>query len=267
MKGKEFMSIEKYILDLSPLWVKEKFYWRSSLPSLAMEEVRFKDVPLLFAKGVKLDLLNTCTAHKPIVQMGFFELALTRKLSELAKAGGLLLDVGANFGYFSCMWASLNPSNKVIAFEASPRVFKPLSINVAKNGLQDRVTIVNKALGNEKGILPFDPGPDSETGWGGLVSQSSQRTIDVPVVTLDEYMDPEVKIAAMKIDTEGADYLVLLGATSILKQKKVAHIFYEENLSRMKALGIKKDEAKSFLESIGYKVRNIRRDEYHAFLD
>ena len=77
------------------------------------------------------------------------------------------MDVGANAGYFSLIWASLNLINKVLTFEASTRNVTLLKDNIEMNTLQDQIKLFPKVLGKESGILPFDLRPVEQTGCGG----------------------------------------------------------------------------------------------------
>jgi FkbM family methyltransferase len=97
-----------------------------------------------------------------------------------------MVDVGANYGYYSCLWAAANAKNRVIAFEASPRNFSALKLNLINNGLETQVDVHQTALGKESGSLPFTLGPEEESGWGGLLVNREDGSIEVPVVSLDE---------------------------------------------------------------------------------
>src|SRR5690554_2729082 len=89
------------------------------------------NVTTLYGKNVKMDLLETDFGHRRIIMNGFYELGLSKEISRLSKKGNILVDVGANYGYYSCIWASTNPNNKVFAFEASPKNIAPLKNNIA----------------------------------------------------------------------------------------------------------------------------------------
>jgi hypothetical protein len=71
------------------------------------------------------------------------------------------------------------------------------------------------------------------------------------MVRLDHAL-PDQTIDVLKIDVEGADTWVLQGCETLLEQKRVRHIFFEQNEARMKPLGIGRDEAVTFLRSVGY---------------
>jgi len=128
-------------------------------------------------------LLNTDCMHRQIAWTGFYDLELSRRMAALARTGGVLVDVGTNIGYFTCLWAALNPNNTVYAFEPSPRNLQLLRQNQAAQSGADRIKIHDVAVGKQEGSLPFDVGPDEQTGWGGLATQDSHRTIQVEVYT------------------------------------------------------------------------------------
>ena len=227
-----------------------------------------KNVTTLYGKNVKMDLLETDFGHRRIIMNGFYELGLSKEISRLSKKGNILVDVGANYGYYSCIWASTNPNNKVFAFEASPKNIAPLKNNIAKNDLDSQVTIHELALGKEKEKLQFNLAlEENQSGWGGLTIDENTESVEVNVDTLDNFAAKNgiEHIDVLKIDTEGADTWVLKGAKRLLEEKKIKHIHFEFNLPRMKLLGISPDDAPKFLASVGYNVKRISPSDYYAF--
>lgn len=187
---------------------------------------------------------------------GLYDLGFTRYLWRLAKnKGGHLVDVGANLGYFSLLWAVANPANSVTAFEASPRNLDYLRYNVATNDLSDQIDIRSEAVAREKGEMEFDLGPEEQTGWGRLVRERSERSSRVPVVRLDDALQGVDQIALLKIDIEGADTWAILGAERLFREKRIAHVYWEQSRILMGELGIREEEAPDFLCRTGYEVR------------
>lgn len=115
---------------VQPLWLREKLYYRLLSKKAHKFSHLFDSTSLEFASSVKLKLEPKDVGHQAIAFCGFYELGLTRNIAALAKQGGIFVDVGANYGYFSCLWAALNSDNRVIAFEASPRNVLPLRENI-----------------------------------------------------------------------------------------------------------------------------------------
>lgn len=255
-----------------PLFLREKITW--VLKEKIGKKYPDQNVTLKFNSKISLDLSKEDIGHQLIILNGFYELKLTRSILKLAKRGGLLVDVGANYGYFTCHWASSNPVNTVIAFEASPDNLKPLKNNISKNNLDSRVNVESFALGQSNGKLNFKLFNESnQTGWGGLTIQGNEEEgkaeIEVEVKTLDSYFDthPEIEIDVLKIDVEGADTWVLKGAEKLLEKKRIKHIFYEANKLRMERLNIDPSEAIEFLRSKGYRVTSFGEEDYYATIE
>ncbi|MCB1485628.1 MAG: FkbM family methyltransferase [Hyphomicrobiaceae bacterium] len=210
-----------------------------------------------------MTLSPTDFMHAMIAFTGAYERDLSARMVGIAKKGGVLVDVGANWGYFTLLWGSANPANRVIAVEASPRNFQPLKHNIDLNKLSQQVTTYNVAAGKDRGAMPFDLGPEGIYGWGGLAVETSASKIDVPVQRLDDLCSAVPSIDVLKIDVEGAEAIVLAGATNLLRQKRIKRIFLELNEIRMKALGISPDEPRDILERNGYKCWS-RGDDLEA---
>jgi FkbM family methyltransferase len=268
------MLVHALLMKIRPLWLREKIYYRFFFQRLNKTILTnlFEAVPLEFNSKIRLKLEPKDTGHQAIAFCGYYELQVSQRIVELARKGGVFVDVGANYGYYSCLWAGANSQNKVIAFEASPRNSTPLRSNIFNNQLSSQVEIHDVAIGKEKGNLPFNFMSDEQTGWGGLspLKENNINIIHVPVVTLDEFCDQnlgEVIIDVLKIDTEGADTWVLQGASRLLKEKKIKHIFFEENLVRMSELGICNTVATDLLVSSGYQITKIGQGEYYATIN
>jgi FkbM family methyltransferase len=252
-----------------PLRFRESFYSRVVS--------KFGKFPRLPACGAELHfahvsmpaILPTDLGHRRIAWMGFYELELTRRMVALARPGSVLVDVGANVGYFTCLWAGLNPANEVHAFEPSPRNLAMLRTNVTAQNNSQRIKLYDVAAGRKSGSLAFDPGPAEQSGWGGLAVKNSTQTMDVAVRRLDEVLPADLPVVVLKIDTEGADAWVLIGADGLLRRRQIANVFFEENPERMEALGIAPGTAEKLLVEHGYKVVPIPRTggEFHAWLD
>lgn len=259
------MNILKLIY---PLRVRNSIFGRLAnrippLPNLA-DKTGFN---LTFGGQIRSLWPSDC-GHRCIAWTGFYEIELSRQIASLARQGGLMIDVGANAGYFSCIWGVAKSNNRVLAFEASPRNRQMLKTNIEANQLSSRVEIHEFALGKAEGKLAFDLGPIEQTGWGGLAKNSSSNSVLVEVRCLDRIIGDKGTIAVLKIDTEGADAWVIEGAMKLLQQKRIQHVFYEENLVRMAALDIPPGTAREILTACGYRVSTLVHGsgstEFHA---
>jgi len=231
----------------------------------------FMDCPLAMAPGVRMDVSASDVGHQVIAMGGLYELPESRLLKKIASSvGGRMIDVGANYGYFSLLWAASKAENQVDAFEASPRNSAALRNNITKNGFGDRVRLNDFALGNQTGEARFWSGNEDQTGWGGLAAEGQAAEFVVQVKKIDDLF-PQEHFTFLKIDCEGADPLVLEGAAKMLAEHRVSHILFEENLPRMQALGLSSGQGVDFVRRHGYtcallgKLDPVVR-EFYAFL-
>lgn len=254
------------LMRIKPLWLRQKLYSAIYQPAAGSRHELYRDVPLEFAPDVAVDLMPSDVSHQSLAYLGFYELAVTRVVARLREGGGLLVDVGANYGYYSCLWASAGTANRAIAYEASPPNCAALRANILKNSLETRIRVHEVAVGERAGQTWFSPGPAEQSGWGGVVRARQEGTYEVPVVTLDETLslDPEAVIEILKVDVEGADALVLRGASNLLEQARIRNVLFEENLPRMATLDVEPGTSAGVLRRHGYKVREISEGEFHA---
>jgi FkbM family methyltransferase len=125
----------------------------------------------------------------------------------------VIIDCGANYGDLILeLEKFIKPSN-YIAIEPNPSDFEILKFN-ANNSI-----LINKALGNSNGVLPFYV--STERGDSSLIEPKHfDKVIDVQVVRLDTLMqDLNLnKIKLLKIEAEGYEPEILKGAGEMLER-------------------------------------------------
>lgn len=186
----------------------------------------FDEAPLRHAPRISMALKCGDWAHLSIAFMGVYEPELTRLLIEKSRTARsrLFVDVGANFGYFSLLWAGLHPDNKAIAFEPAREAGAALSGNISRNRLGDRVSLAAKAAGDARGQVSLEENP-SQTGWSRIAP--SGNTL-VEMVTLDDELSGVAEdIEFLKIDAEGHDWAVLKGSTGLFKNRRIRTAVFE----------------------------------------
>ena len=137
------------------------------------------------------------------------------------------IDAGANLGNWTAELFEYLPTAKVFAFEPSESAFEKLQARFATDR---RVSTVNVALGkdNKSSILYADKGG---SGLGSLTKRRvqhfdiefSHREV-VEINTLDSWISQNKIVSPpniLKMDVEGHEYDLLLGATETIKNIKI----------------------------------------------
>jgi FkbM family methyltransferase len=147
----------------------------------------------------------------------------------LVPNGSVIIDVGANFGWYSCILAKKFPTAELYAFEPEADAFTMLGKNVSENNLPN-VRMFKHALGSSSGILKLYVSASENTGTHSAVRlENSSHMVEVDVVPLDHVISAE-GVALMKIDAEGSEYSILLGAESTLRRTRVVMLEFTPNL-------------------------------------
>jgi FkbM family methyltransferase len=212
----------------------------------------YEAAQLRYAPAVEMSLIPGDIISDTIAFTGVYEPLLTRRVATLSRQGGTMIEIGANLGYFSLLWAAGHPKNICIAFEASPRNIELLRKNAARNACEAQIQVFPCAAGSAPGKGTFDVGPQDQTGWGGFATAASRNAIEVDIVRVDDHVAGDTPINLLKVDIEGADTWALIGCDRLLKNRVVREIWYEQNKPRMRALGVHLEEAQDYLRSVGY---------------
>ena len=167
----------------------------------------------------------------------------------------VVFDVGANMGKWTKIILSLNSSAVVHAFEPTPTIFEQLS----QQQFPPQVHLNHLGLGDKKTILPFyEYDAHTHNSFHQSHIQPYQRVVDVQIDTLNNYCSQMGidNIRYLKIDTEGNDYFVLLGAKSLLEQEKIDVIQFEYGSKYIDARVFLKDVF-TFIEPLNYSIYKI----------
>ncbi len=127
------------------------------------------------------------------------------------RRGDLFLDVGANVGTYTVL-ASGVCGARTLAFEPDPITLSHLKRNIEINGLSERARVYDCALGATSGEVAFTVGLDTVNR---IANGGDKRTRTVRMEKLDEIVSDSQTIM-MKVDVEGAELEVLLGAEKLL---------------------------------------------------
>ena len=145
-------------------------------------------------------------------------------LNKLINSGDVVVDIGANLGFFSMMLSKLvGEKGKVLSFEPSISIYNKLIENLKLNSITN-VNPENCGLGQNDEILTLKRNK-KYSGMSTLVLEQDNEIIEeqVKITSLDKYFyDKEIKINLIKIDTEGFEPEVLIDAKKIINSYKPA---------------------------------------------
>lgn len=162
------------------------------------------------------------------------------------KPGHVVVDAGANIGYYTLLSAAtVGEDGYVYAIEAHPRTYGFLQKNVAQNSFKN-IRCFHTALGDEAGEIQF-----SDKDKDDLNQVDPQGELSVPIIRLDELPMTHQHIDLLKVDVEGFEKFVLLGASGLLDN--VDTILFESWQEHFEKFGYTLDDILTQLSQHGFK--------------
>jgi FkbM family methyltransferase len=145
-------------------------------------------------------------------------------ISPYLAPGDVVIDVGANLGFMSALFSKLTgPEGRTYSFEPSPVVYAKLSEVIEANHFSN-ISPYNLGCGSQEQSLFLYRRRNS--GHASLrpdrrVDRSTQPHQTVQIIKLDDFLGPKLaRLNFLKIDTEGFEDEVLLGAVGLLRRFK-----------------------------------------------
>jgi FkbM family methyltransferase len=150
---------------------------------------------------------------------GTFEPEETALVRKLLQEVDVLVNVGANVGYYCCHALSLG--KPVIAVEPIARNLHYLLANIRNNGWTGYAEVFPVALGEKTDILQMWGGGTGASLVKGWASTPESYVTQVPILSLDRVLGGAIKgkLALILVDIEGAELMMLQGAAQTLSNE------------------------------------------------
>lgn len=184
----------------------------------------------------------------------------TEIVKNTVRRGDIVLDLGANIGYYTLLMAQLVGSEgKVFSFEPEPKNFILLQKNVEINNFKN-VFLKECAVGKKSGqtkLFLSEFGPAMHRIYE---SEYCHKPIEIRIVALDDYFENNEiknKISFMKIDVEGSEFSCLQGMRSILKENKKIKLLMEFMPDALRDYGSDPQKLLDFLVDNSFQVSRV----------
>lgn len=193
--------------------------------------------------------------------LGRYERHVANCMAQYISEGDTVFDIGSNIGYFSLLASKfVGQQGKVFAFEADPENFAVLQENINQNGLSNTQTI-NQAVSDTSGEVVFASFDYSLVGHiANSLTPSDATLFTVPSISLDDFVYyqrcPVPQF--IKIDVEGAEDKVILGAQRLIAEHKPVIVAEIRE-------GIISEAITTFLDAQEYRTTPLTRLSQNGF--
>jgi FkbM family methyltransferase len=151
-----------------------------------------------------------------------YEPGVARLLTALARERRVIVEAGANIGYYTLLMATAQPPGGVVhSFEPRPDVLARLSENVALNSLTS-VRVSDAAVSDVAGraTLYLPDSGNREMASLDRTFAPATRSVDVRTVRLDDYCTSNrLDVDLVKLDVEGSEVRALEGLGAVLRER------------------------------------------------
>ncbi|MDT2019456.1 FkbM family methyltransferase [Methylocella sp. CPCC 101449] len=148
----------------------------------------------------------------------FYEQEFLSAVRKFLREGDNVVDVGANIGTHTVFFAGVCKCN-VFSFEPNPVAAHLLEQNIKANHLTRRVRIRRVAVGAANGYGKLAANADHNLGATKIVKDIEGNEKSLRIAKLSDLIS-DAKIRLIKIDVEGMDLDVLLGAENLIARDK-----------------------------------------------
>ncbi|MBN1268939.1 MAG: FkbM family methyltransferase [Kiritimatiellae bacterium] len=168
---------------------------------------------------------------------GIRERHATAAYMECLRPGQVVLDIGANIGYYVLIAAAgIGPSGHVFAVEPDQHNLDLLRRSIALNGFEDRIDVERGAVSDHNGTATLHVAKQSNLHTLARTPSMTKYVeftgeVEVPVFTLDSWVERKgidpAKIGVVRMDIEGHEAAALRGMLKTLRAAQDVVLFVE----------------------------------------
>lgn len=181
-------------------------------------------------------------------------------INKLIEKDDMVFDIGSNIGILSAIYSRLTGNNgKVYSFEPVNETFLRLKENLALNRC-DNVMPIKIALSDNSGSSEMQIFDESLSGLNSLAKLKyptyNSNNVTVKTETLDNICAQLgiTDIDFLKIDVEGFEKEVLVGASALLKNNQIKFIQFEISDVPLSSSGKTPEEVVNVLKKYNYLI-------------
>lgn len=194
-----------------------------------------------------------------------FELDEITFLTDFAKKGDIVLDVGSNIGIMGLVLSKkVGKDGLVYCFEPTTKIFLRLLENIKLNKSRNIIPI-KKALSDKSGNFEFNTSDEIYDAWNSFAKPTSGSKFTKEIIeatTLDIFLSSiknQEKISLIKIDVEGWEIPVLKGGIEFITNNTQTVFMLEFTEENANNAGYRARDIYTFMNNLGYNFYSLKQ--------
>jgi len=161
----------------------------------------------------------------------------------------MALDIGANIGNHTIEFAKF--FGHVEAYEPNPHTYKLLDFNCS---YRENISCHNFGLGDKEECLTLYEHPSNNGACSAIRDNLNKNynKLEIKILKIDSFLNKFHNVKLIKIDVEGMEHKVILGAVNTISEHKPV-IAFEQHLSEFTA-PYNETKTIDFLRTLGYEM-------------
>lgn len=263
----ESMSLLKKISKIVPLSLLTRIYTRilSKTPIRKLVDAYITSrIPPEISLPEGILILNpNDAAVSGMIAMGMYEPFETQLFRETIKKNMVVIDIGANIGFFTVIAAQrVGVSGSVFAFEPEPTNFGFLKKTCEKNHFK-QVILDQRAISDTQGSSNLFITPENTGAYSLVDNRKTGSSISIKTETLDRVLASHSisSVDIIKMDIEGAEFNALKGMQTIINSSPDVIMFTEFFPKAIRRFGNDPLTFLAMLQTLGFTLSIIDEDE------
>jgi len=199
---------------------------------------------------------------------GIYEPCETQFFLKNVKPGQVVLDIGANIGYYTLIFArQVGNTGHVYAFEPDPVPFSLLEKNIHLNGYTN-VTAINAAVTDLSGTIRLYLSSGGHADNRTYPTTGQRKHIEIGALRMDDYFSNiGHHVDFVKLDIQGSEYRAIKGMKSLIEENRALQIVTEFWPCGLEEAGVRADDFVALLTSFGFSLYELRDDEANSIVE
>lgn len=257
----------KYILRFIPIsasaWTYKTLLSRKPLKKIADKIIKSVIPDRINIEEGILTLNQNDVGVSGMLALGLYESYQTEIFRNHLKKGMIVVDIGANIGYYSIIAAKrVGEEGKVFAYEPENENLILLEKNIEINSFNNIIAI-KVALSNQFGTSKLYLTEDNKGTHSLIDNRQTNNSVAVGTDTLDHSLEQFgfPKIDLIKMDIEGAEILALDGFKRVIDTSPNLIMFIEFYPNAIRRLKREPIELLNNLKELGFSISVIDEDK------
>lgn len=168
-----------------------------------------KGILIKNSEGVMYKLPANDWITRIMLMVGGYESRSLQLAANIMQGGGVFVDIGANFGLYTCMVAKQPNVETIISVDPNYQIIPTLLANIKLNNVEGKVLVYNTAITADAGFVTLEQ-PAADNLGTTKTNSGTKGLLNIGSCSLETLLQVNniKSVSLIKIDIEGNEFSV-----------------------------------------------------------